>query len=112
VSVAFILVALSALGACVLATGCVSTKKSQVPTVPASARKQHSEKLEYKDYERRLSNAETMRKRWLNQLDKASSTDEIIRCKEELDKIETEIEKLKAGSDAKLAPEDQGFKSG
>lgn len=61
--------------------------------------------------EERLKNAESVKSSLIKQLEHPKNVDETIRIKEHLDKLQDEIDLLKAGKDALPVVEDEGFKS-
>jgi septal ring factor EnvC (AmiA/AmiB activator) len=97
---------------CFSSTGCASTEKNTNPPVVSQTNaKLVTNEFEYSAYEKRLINAKRRERRLMYQLDHATSTDEIIRCKDELNKIRSEIADMKQNKDAMAAPEKEGFKS-
>ena len=64
-----------------------------------------------KDIEARLLHAETARKKWLEHLENARTVNETVRAKDELDKIQIEIEELKAGREVDVVDDNTKFKS-
>ena len=99
--------------ACLLGTGCASTKTTtQTAAIEPTAHKSTiNSNLNFNVSEKRLINAERKERQLMYQLDHAKSTDEIIRCKDELNKIHAEIAELKKHKDTLVAPDSEGFKS-
>ena len=83
----------------ILLSGC-STTKQEAPAQTASI-----------NIEERLKNAIVVKQTLLKQLDHPKSVNETIQIKEELDKLQLEIETLKAGKKAAAIQDDDGFKS-
>ena len=98
--------------ACALSTGCASTDKTENATaVERIPTKPNERELTFAELERRLINAERKEQKLMYELDHAKTTDEIIRCKDELDAIHAEIADIKDHKDTQAAPNREGFKS-
>ena len=91
--------------ACVLSTGCATTAVEQTQTKP------NAKKVTFAELDRRLINAERKERKLMYELDHAKTTDETIRCKDELNKIHDEIADITHHKDTKAAPDHEGFKS-
>lgn len=99
---------------CAFSTGCASTDTTQKATVDERTQtqpKQNKKTLSLAELDRRLINAERKERRLMHELDHAKTTDEIIRCKNELNSINAEIADIKHHKDMKAASGDEGFKS-
>ncbi|NOY74971.1 MAG: hypothetical protein GXP32_04165 [Kiritimatiellaeota bacterium] len=97
--------------ACLLASGCASTENSTETSLEQTDKRPIAKKTNFGDYDRQLINAERKKRRLMYQLDHAKSTDEIIRCEEDLDRIHTEIALLKENKDSMAASKEDNFKS-
>ena len=99
---------------CALLTGCASTKNEPADT-QSPEQSTHKSAVSvpsgFDDYNRELTNARRREQKLMYHLDHAKSTDEIIRCKDELAKTHAEIIRLEKKRDAVAAPESEGFKS-
>ena len=100
--------------------GCASTEttqdisvveQTQTKTKPKKNNKEKSKKSNVANLERRLINAERKERLLMSALDHAKTTDEIIRCKDELNKIHKEIADIENKKDKIAASENEGFKS-
>ena len=97
---------------CLFSSGCASTDKTEKATaVERTQTKPSVKKVSFAELDRRLINAERKERALMYELDHAKTTDEIIRCKDELNVIHAEIADIKNHKDTKAAPHHEGFRS-
>ena len=94
-----------------LSLGCASTEPASTPTAEHSKAHSTIVKKDFSDLDRALTNAKRKQRKLMYELDHAQSTDEIIRCKDKLNKINAEIKDIQKHKDDIAAPEEEGFKS-